>query len=443
MVKPIQTGGRGTKAKFYKQPRESGEQYQKAARTAAATKHFRNFNRTRQHGVMNTYDDIHFLTVFSLHPNNVLAGDAKTALDAYLDVIWELGATSGNMKELGTTGEPAFKVWIGNWLLLAWELAAQQMLRPFLEGVTESSITDTSTTALAIFNQADWDAFVASCERIDCPDFVINFIKLFCWYIRMTDTYDKAGVTIPPSYFLPIEHQYQLSGVQAYRNTIKGQLSEATLHCKKFGIPFSKFSIDKLKPREVGKGEMWKDQDIVSFFGHVPYNYKGSGAAAQTFPTQSYTGANLVADYTNAKFPQINGSPPSIFDAIIGQMWGTYHATNNPYGGLFYNSAPVAAEYNLGMRHMKLLGTSWTAATMSSLSSLSMLKMFCAFWRGESAQGFIWSGTNVTADQLTGIEQWTACDANPNIMWGNAGVGALEQIDAIQAAGKHLMFGGE
>ena len=401
----LQQTGRGNKGNlYYRNPKENGDAFQKSERSASKARWFRNFNRTKSSPYMTSMSDVHYIAVHKAVIGLVeQVGDPQTAFNTLMDIAWEIAAKTGNIKDLDATQEANFKTWVQNWVRIAWEVGAQMILRPFLAAVTESSVTSTSATALTIWVQSDWDNYLASIERLDCPDFVYRFMEPFLFYIKMSEPYEKAGLEIPPSYFIPICYRGDLEDNQTLREAAKAVSGNAMIHCRKFGIPFSKFSADKLKSREVLRENMWHDQTLVAYFNFqiLKYYDDGDNGAVifdQMSSTLNLTGANLTDDYTNIKYAFIDGEPLSMMHALYPLFGRAYHATNNPYGEIISSWITDTNEYEFNIHLMKILGTTWDKASIEAADtagiSKQILRMFASFFGGGTTEfGVYFQGT--------------------------------------------------
>ena len=436
---------RSTKGEqYFKNPYGSGKKFDAQAISDARSKFFRNFHRTKTKAYMTTFDDVQYLSILKCHLNNIAAGDPKTTFDLIIDKAWEQGAQTGNIKDLGTTGEPAFKLWIANWLIIAWDIAAQMILRPFLPAFTESSTTGTATNTLAIWTQSDWDNFVLSLEKLDCPDFVYRFMKPFLYVIRLTETYERAGIVIPPSYLVLIEHMYAMADLAAKRETAKGQAGEAMIHCKKFGIPFSKFSSAKLQAIELSKDELWNNQDLLAFFTIYPLRIYDNTPVVKTVWQSNntiYTGANKTTDFTNTVYAFIEGQDMSILHALFPCFGATI--VNNERGEIIGGTDPGATEYECNIRMMKLLGTTWDYGMFTTGSvddAYRITALFAAFYSSDATGALYWMGTKVTANQPNNFARFLWFQVKPNIMIGTA-VSYEEQLDSVDHAFRYMIYG--
>jgi hypothetical protein len=440
----VQTGGPMTE--FNRNPPKANEAFQKGARKQSSTKYFRNFYRTKTKAYMTTYDDSQFLAVYLFHMGEIYtAGDPQTAFNALIDKAWEIGAKTGNIKDLDTTNqEPNYKIWMQCWAYIAWEVMAQLRLRNFIPAFTESSVTATSTTALAIWTQSDWDAMLASLEKLDCPDFVYRFIEKFQFYVRMTESYEKAGIVIPPSYFVPGCHMKTLAQLQAIRETAKGVSANAMTHCKKFGIPFSKFSSSKLESKEVLRSDLFKSQDRIAFFCIAPFKYTWkTGPTVKLVRHSSHlTGANLTTDYTLIQYMFDDKQEMSIVHAMFPLFGENYDVTNNPYGEIFTTVDSVAGEYNINFFHTKNLGTAWTGGAMTGLPLYHIVSLFLAFWNSGAEYGLTWIGSEVTLTNIyTTVNHWPAFAENINLCKDTGHVAGPEALDSCCLAAKSMIYG--
>lgn len=429
---------------YYKNPYDAGKKFDAAMTADARSKFFRNFHRTKSKAYMTSFDDVHYLAVNKCTITDWVAGDPATTIDLIIDKAWEQGCQTGNIKDVNATQESEFSDWVVNWTIIAWDIAAQLMLRPFLPAVTESSTTVTAANALAIWTQSDWDNFVASLERLDCPDFVYRFMQPFLYVIRMTDAYEKAGLVIPPSYFVLIEHIHTLATLSAHREVAKGVSGGAMVHCKKFGIPFSKFSSAKLNATELSKNEIFSNQDLLAYFAIFPIVLYDNTPASK-FMWQSnntiYTGADKVADFTNVVYPFIDGQPMSILHALYPIFGHTI--VNNERAELIKGHSVNAVEYEVGIRLMKLLGTTWDYGMITTGSvddAYRYLSLFAGFYSSDATGALYWTGTKVTANQPNNFTRHLWFQFNPNIMVGT-GVSYNEQLDSVDHAFRYMIYG--
>lgn len=443
-TKKIDTGGM-LGGQFYKEPYKKGKAYSDSLSKASSikSKFFRNFNRSKTKAYMTTTADIHYLTVIKNTLGAIYtAGDPQTAFDGLIDISWEVGAKTGNIKDIDATQEANFKTWMENWTWIAWEVAAQAMLRPFVPAFTESSITPSTVATIAIWNQADWDAFITSLEKLDCPDFIYRFMKPWLFIIKMTEGYEKAGVPIPPSYCIPICHNNDLDELATRREAAKAVMGNAMTHCKKFGIPFSKFSMSQLAPRDIlGYSGFSNDMDAVAIFNHHKFSYYNNDPAIANFtPYTAFTGANRIADFTAAEFFFDDKQEMSMMHAFAQCFSGTYDVANCLYGEIFSRISVAAAEYEVNILHTSLLGTSWTPGTVTSVASIHIMRLFGAWYNIGATAGMMFTGSKVTAAQTVDIEDWFINSVNPNMCTGT-GVGADEQDDSCVNAAKYCLYG--
>lgn len=430
------TGGIST---YYKDPKASGDKSQSNDRTKSKSKSkfFRNFWRTKTKAYMLTYDDTQQISVLMNTLSSLNAGDPHTAFLAFLDG-WQIGAKTGNMKEVDATELAAWKEWVLNWLTVAWDVMAQLCLRPFLAGVTESSITATSATTIAIWNQSDWDNFLSSLEKHNCPDFIYRFLKPFMYYIKMTESYMKAELPVPPSYLLLNVHTHTLIQLEAHRELFKTNAGYAETHCQKYGIPFSKFSADKLKCVEVKRNDIFNNQDLIAYFNIMPIVYTiDTPAVTNKFHAAILTGANLTTDYSLINYVFDDQQEMSILHALF-PIWGTT-IVNNTYGEMMTTIDSGAAEYDVNVLHMKLLGTSWTQGTIASCRFAS--KLLFAYWAIDATRHLLWGGTDVTVDQTPGLPGYIAFEENLNICYDTGHVVGAEVLDACFNAAKYMIYG--
>ena len=431
--------------KYFKNPHGAGKKFDAEAAKAAKSKFFRNFNRTKSKAYMTSYDDVHFLAVNKFKIADILGGaDPETTFDLILNLAWEQGCQTGNIKDLDGTQEAAFTEWVKNWTVIAWDIAAQKALRPFLAAIVESSTTTTTVAALAIWTQSDWDNFIISLEKLDCPDFIYRFMKPFLYIIRMTEEYERAGVQIPPSYFLLFEHVHNMADLAAHRDAAKAIAGHSMVHCKKFGIPFSKFSAEKLSCTEVSKMEMWNNQDLLAYFSRLGVSFYDNTPTVKTLGPSNmsiYTGTNKTTDFTNAVYPFIEGQPMSLIHALYPCFGSTI--ANNERGEIFSFVAPQTNEYEVNIRLMKLLGTTWDFGVIETGAvddAYRYLTLFMAFNSSDATGAMYWTGTKVTANQPPNYSRSIWFQVNPKIMVGTS-VSYSEQIDSVDNAFKYMIYG--
>ena len=439
------TAKRSTKGEeYYKNPLNAGKKFDAQMIAESKAKFFRNFHRTKSKAFMTTFDDVQHLSVLKFGITDVTAGDPSTTFDLIMAKAWRQGAQTGNIKDLDATQEANLLTWMAEWLVIAWDIALQQTLRPFLPAITESSSTATAANALTIWTQSDWESFVTSLERLDCPDFVYRFIKPFMYVIRLTESYEKAGLIIPPSYLVIGEHTHTLALLSAHRELAKGVSGNAMTHCKKFGIPFSKFSAAKLVATEVSKDEMWKNQDLMAFFAICPVVlYDNTPASKYLWQSNNtiYTAANLTTDFTNVVYPFIDGQPLSIIHALYPCF--AHSIVNNARGEIFKGMSVNAVEYEVGVRMMKLLGTTWDYGMIESgdaADAYRILCLFAGFYSSDATGALYWTGTKVTANQPMNFNRHLWFQVNSNAMIGT-GVSYEEQYDSVDHAFRYMIYG--
>ena len=429
---------------YYKRPYDAGKKFDAAMLAASQEKFFRKFHRTKSKAYMTTYDDVQFLSVLNFQLSAIDSGDPATTFNLIMDKAWEQGAQTGNIKDLVSDQETALVEWMRQWLIIAWDIAAQKMLRPFLPAVTESSATTTSSSALVIWTQSDWDNFLVSLERLNCPDFVYRFIKPFLYVIRLTETYEKAGLVIPPSYLVLIQHIHHLADLSVHRELAKAQSGQAMTHCRKFGIPFSKFSHSKLEATELSKDELWNNQDLLAFFSIFPVVlYDNTPTTKYLWQNNNtiYTSTNKTTDYTNTVYPFIEGQPMSIIHALY-PCFG-HSIVNNERAEIFAPPAVNGNEYETGIRMMKLLGTTWDYGLVTTGSvddAYRILILFAGFYSSDATGALYWTGTKVTANQPMNFTRTIWFQVKPDIMVGT-NVSYDEQLDAVDHAFKYMIYG--
>ena len=434
------TGGLG--GTIYSDPKGRGDKHQAEQRTKAkkGSKFFRNFWRTKTKAYMLTYDDTQHLTIMLNVLNNLSAGDPQTAINTLLDGAWQLGAKTGNMKEVNTTELSNFKVWVAEWLTIAWDVMAQFCLRPFLAGITESSTTATAVDNIAIWATSDWENFIAMLEKYDCPDFVYRFLKPFQYYIEMTPAYTQAELPIPPSYLLLNAHTHALSTLQAHFTTVKGAMGYAQTHCQKYGIPFSKFSLDKLKCVEVKRKDVFNNQDLIALFNILPMRYTDdTPTESSDFHAAILTGANLISDFENIDYVFDDTQDMSIVHAMFPLFGVTYNVTNNMYGEILSYMQSGPAEYDMNFLHMKLLGTAWTQGDINSVGYAA--EMLLSYYRVDAERNLAYTGTKMTADKTYGLTRWLAYRENPNLCHDSGHVRGAEALNQALMAGKYMLYG--
>jgi hypothetical protein len=429
---------------YVKDPRAAGEAHKNEQKRRAVSKWFRNFNRTKQKTAMSARDDVQYLNVGLFYLADITTGDPQTAFNNLIDECWPIAAKHGNMKDLDQTNEePAYKLWMQAWTKICWEVAMQNNLRDFLDGVTEADDVPTTSTVdtTKIWIQASWDQYIQSLEKLDCPDFAIRFVNIFTWYIRMTSGYTRGTRTqIPPSYYLPFTHINDLNEMVAFRDIAKANKQYAMDHCTKFGIPFSKFSLDKLKCREIMRDQVFKDPTATCFFNMANMKYRNSSGVANLWHCTMLTGANQTTDYTNIRNLFDDTVPHSILRALT-MLFGTYDATNNEYGGLIISLDTTATQYTIACRQMKMGGTTWTECSISNMADWRICSLYAGWYVGDSAQQLAWEGSAVSSNRNITLNQWLGYVENINIVDGNANVPYAEYKEACEQAITSLISG--
>ena len=234
-----------------------------------------------------------------------------------------------------------------------------------------------------------------------------------------------------------------MEDLQGHRATAKANSADAMTHCKKFGIPFSKFSADKLKAREVTRPNLYKDQDLIAYFGFnsVKYVEKTGPAVVDMEQSVCLTGANLTTDFSNILYFFDENQDMSIVHALYPLFGLTYNATNNPYGQIIENYDPTTTEYQTHILHMKMLGTAWTVGLMSSFVTKHVIDLFAASFNRSADFGYNWSGDEVTAAQGFDTEDWPACNENLGICYDTGHVAGAEVLEACEYAIQTMLYG--
>ena len=431
---------------YYQDPKAAGDKYEKESylKSKAKAKFFRNFWRTKTKAYMTSTVDPQQLNLLLNHIGLIYtAGDPLTAFNTLIDA-WKIGAKTGNIKEIDATELADWKIWMQYWTYIAWEVSAQALLRPFAAGMVEESGISSTTATVHIWTQSDWDAFIASLERLECPDFIYRFMKPWLYYIRLTDGYMKAELPVPPSYLLLIAHECTLAEMQAKRDAVKAKMGTAQTHCQKYGIPFSKFSVDKLKCTEIARVDVFKNQDLIALFGMMPLGYTEKTGPATVRMTQSasLTGANLTTDYSLIQYVFDDSQEMSIMHALYPLFGTVYHVDNNPYGEIFYGGVSSATvEYRTSIIHMKVLGTAWTMGLLSGGVVRHICDLFLAYWNRSADFGINWSGTEVTTSQGFDTIDWCAFRENMKLCIDTGHVLGEEALDSAFYAAKYMIYG--
>ena len=420
------------------------DKYQKDSKSSAIGKNMRTFARSKTSKLVTTWDDVNYFTQLGnyFYPLADVSGAVDTAtvgspaMLAILDLAWELFYTNANLKDLDATDEASWKLYFCAAFCICMDMQLQYNTRCYLPAYTESDTTPGGLTDISFFSQNSYDIFIASMAQYPIPKGIYEIIDIFAtWVIQIGEEYSKYTVNIPGAYVFPFMSRYDLADFEAMRELMRTNLGNAVNHSKKFGLKMGKWR-DPSKP-QVRK---LNDVNVIAFFNHMNVNYLDDGTdGVQTLaPIGGFTGANLVADYTATEY-FFKDNPNESIIHVLAPWFGTYDATNNPYGGIILEIVPNA-EYGLGMLSVGQHGTNIGSAGLGDPICRYMILLIKAGidnYVKDGDFGIVVTGANLTADKALD-EAWTL-DIMNNLFYGTNRGATETNNDLINFIGRLLV----
>lgn len=424
----IDTPGKfGDKGKGY----ETGKAYQAKSFTENKNPYMRSFARDKRKTRMTSYDSAYAVIRHTTRLSTCsVAGVIVTQFSNAIDKIWEYGHVHGNMKDLDATQETAFKLITAIALQVSFELNCQQKQRNLLKVFTESD-------AGSFWTQNSYDTFISGLEGLPLPKFVVNFIKLFNFIIKLSDEYTLHTVTVPACYVIPFSNSFTLAEMQACKIVWQQNLANAIAHAEKFGIPMTTFSASMIQDiRTIAEDA----PDARAYYNHIFFKWYDDGTNGVTSigPAGPMQGTNMTTDYTERKFFFPGNGPDSRIDGLA-PLFGLYHAVNNINGGWFLVPDVGATEGYVSIYHMAQYATALTQGTTTTLAWY--LPLILAFWDGKTASTTFKIG--VTSDHATTVDynselSWPL--ATYKDLWYGTGVSYNISLDFLLSNLSEMMY---
>lgn len=417
--------------------------YNKKSKTQAVGNYMRTFSRTKTSGLITSWDDVHFFSIKTAYFKCI--ADASSAVDsatvgdpgllAILDLGWETHFKNANLKDLVAGDEAAWKLYFCVMLQVCIELQLQYNIRCTLPAYTESdAVPGITPETLCYLTQSSFDILVSSFKDYPVPKGVYELVDLFCtWQVQLTQEYERHTLRIPAAIFQPFAPVYDLADLEAMRNLLRVNIGGFITHGKKYGLPTTGW-------RDPGKPTMKQmdDVDVIAYFNHSPFAYYDNQPAAVVFsPNGGFLGANLTTEYTLVEYA-FKDTPNESKIHVLAPWFGTYNATNNPYGGIIHQGTAKTAEYYLNLNFTSQHGTSVTGANLGDAIIADLIVLFHKAGSDNAAAtlNLQYTGTNFTADK--GLDDiWPL--AYYNKLFYGTGRGATEtNNDLINFIGRSL-----
>ena len=415
------------------------DKYNKDSKSKQVGTFMRTFARTKTSQFITSWDDPNFLLVVNNYiqalADTTGAVDSLTVAQAnmlnWLDIVWELYFTNSNLKDLVAADEASWKLYFCAYLQIKAELQIQYNVRTLLPAFTESDVVPGSGTAISFFSQSSYDIFLASMSQYPAPKGVNELVTLFCsWIIQISAEYERFSLRIPPGYITPFSTSYDLEDLEAMRDLLRVNLGGFKTHAKKYGLGTSTWS-DPVSPKIV----KFDDPNVIAYLNHVHFKfYDNQPAQQEVTPDGAFAGANLTTDYTLVEY-FFKDSPNESPIHVLAPWFGTYNATNNPYGGIIKTRAAPTTEYKVNALTCSQHATGMTTVGLTDKNAHVYLAHTKAYDDDEDAVFKVSNnGTNFTAAQAVGGAWKMASDYN--LLMGS-GRGATEtNNDLLNYLGK-------
>lgn len=345
--------------------------YMKSSKQASVGKNMRTFARTKTSKLVTAWDDDDYLVVLNnyFYPiadssgNVDSASVGSTQMLALLDYVWELYFTNANLKDLVVAEETAWKTYFCAAFFIANAIQIQYNFRCYLPAYTESDTVYGGISDIPYFSQSSFDIFSSSMAEYPIPKGVWDLVDAFCtWGVQLTKPYEQFTLKIPGSTMFPFNSMYDLADLEAARDLLRVNLGNATTHAQKFGLKMGKWR-EPVKPTI----KSLSDPDVIAYLSHAHMTYyDNQPASVELGPNGGFTGANLTNDYILTEYMFLNDPNESLLH-VMAPFFGTYNATNNPYGGIILTASPNAVEYGISALHVSQHGTNIAPILYSSM----------------------------------------------------------------------------
>jgi hypothetical protein len=181
-------------------------------------------------------------------------------------------------------------------------------------------------------------------------------------------------------------------------------MAEAKIHMDKFGISYSVFD-----PSMIEGAPEYRPNDIqaMDYFAHAPLIGGNGSSTTQYFP---YAELSTTADWTGIKYFFKEDPNECMFKAYI-PLLHTYHADNNPYGGILdYRISETTAGY-LGALHTYYSDADdWTKLIYTANVGKSIIVLYNTLYRQTNTLNITVTGTHAGGDN--DITIWPLARAN-------------------------------
>lgn len=416
------------------QTRNDLHKYNENSRKQSTGRFMRTFSRTKTSHLITSWDDVHFFSVKGSHIKAIVdaTGNVDSAtvgepvMLALLEVLWNTHYENANLKDLVTADRDAWLKYFCCMFQICIDIQIQYNFRTYLPAYTESDTVSGAAASISYWSQSSYDIFVASMKEFPVPKLIYTLVDLFCtWVVKLTSEYERYTLKIPAAIFCPFTSKYDLADLEALRALLRVNLGGMTTHAKKFGLKTGAWR-DPVKPVE----KFVSDPDVIAYFCHSKFQiYDNTPASFLVELNGGFKGANLTTDYTAHEY-FFKDTPNESMIHLLAPWFGTYDATNNPYGGVIHNGSVNTAEYYVDIVFTSQHGTTMTAANFGDAVITDMLiGLYKAAWDNFAATFSIqFNGTNFTA--IRGLDDtWPL--AMTNLLFLGKGRGATETNNDI------------
>jgi hypothetical protein len=384
------------------------DKYNKESKAKATGKFMRTFARTKTSKLITAWNDAEHFYVMNnyFYPLADSTGNVDSAttvsaqMETLLNAAWELYYENANLKDLVAAEEASWKLYFCAALFICTAIQIQYNYRCYLPAYTESDTTPGAGDAIPYFSQSSFDIFLASMKDFPINKGIYEIVDTFCtWVIELAKPYEAYTLRIPGCYLSPFNSFYDLADLEAARELMRVNWGNMLTHSKKFGLKLGKWR-DPVKPTI----KTLTDVDVIAFFCHVHIAYRddGTDGSQELYPKGGFMGNNLTTEYTNCEYFFKDNPNESVLH-LLAPFWGTYNATNNPYGGLLIIGAAGAGEYSLSLCSCAQHGTAVAVRGFDNDLGALIMTLLCKASTDNVVQDGDYDlkviGANLTADQ--------------------------------------------
>ena len=317
-------GARAQRADDHKEK----ERYYGERKKLDHSKDFLTFRDKNVIELIETYSHSFRLLLYTMWPaETVDDGIAALATDAY-----EQAHISGHMKDENATEYGAYIDYCEFMWSLFGQLRNEIAAATLLDGPTFDDTTATTNSVHRFMKPESFNTLIETLEarNLVVPNWILYLLKKLTGVrIKLTESYEIYGTTIPSTYFIPGVRHETLSDLETRRNNLVAEKGNALQHMNKFGISYTTFSPGMItEVREMN----YPSPEAITWFQHLPFHMYGK---AKDLEWRGYGqldfagGTNWAAWYAYL----YQGQVPE--DLIYSQCFDAHDATNNQYGGLF------------------------------------------------------------------------------------------------------------